>query len=112
MSGPAAGSSSRRSTRGSRSTCPRSSTSGSTQKRSASGSDRLGGRSVLAELDLRLLRLLRTRGHWPPLERAMRGLAAAGENGIVWHAIAVAGLALDEPRRPVYMRAMRVTLAA
>ncbi|MGH2763618.1 MAG: phosphatase PAP2 family protein [Thermoleophilaceae bacterium] len=67
---------------------------------------------MLAALDLKLLRLLRTRGHWPPLERAVRRYAMAGENGMLWHCIALAGLLLDARRRPLYARAMRVTLIA
>jgi membrane-associated phospholipid phosphatase len=65
---------------------------------------------VLAALDLRLLRLLRTRGHWPPLERAMRRYAMAGENGLLWHGIAVAGVALHGKHRPVYVRTMKITI--
>ncbi len=65
---------------------------------------------MLAALDLRLLRLLRTRGHWPPLERAVQAYAMAGENGLLWHAIAAAGVVLHGARRPVYVRAMRITL--
>jgi membrane-associated phospholipid phosphatase len=61
-------------------------------------------------VDLALLRLLRTRGHWPPLERAAQALAAAGEQGLVWHAIAAAGFAVD--RNPAYLRAMRMVLVA
>jgi membrane-associated phospholipid phosphatase len=67
---------------------------------------------VLAALDLRLLRLLRTRGHWPPLERAVRAYAGAGESGMLWHGIAVAGVVLDGEFRPAYLRTMRVTVAA
>jgi membrane-associated phospholipid phosphatase len=65
---------------------------------------------VLAALDLRLLRLLRTRGHWPAVERAVQIYAGAGENGALWHAIAVLGLALDGPRRSVYRRAVLIVL--
>jgi membrane-associated phospholipid phosphatase len=65
---------------------------------------------VLAALDLRLLRLLRRRGHWPPFERAVQAYAMAGENGLLWHTIAVAGVVLHQGRRPVYLRAMRITL--
>jgi membrane-associated phospholipid phosphatase len=65
---------------------------------------------VLAALDLRLLRLLRTHGHWPPFERAVRRYAMAGENGLLWHGIAAAGVALHGTRRPVYVRAMRITV--
>jgi membrane-associated phospholipid phosphatase len=65
---------------------------------------------LLAELDRRVLRLLRTRGHWPPFERAVQGYALAGENGLLWHGIAVAGAVLHRGRRPVYLRTMRITL--
>jgi membrane-associated phospholipid phosphatase len=54
-------------------------------------------------VDLALLRLLRTRGHWPALERAARGYARAGENGALW--LVLAALARDR-------RAIRVVLTA
>jgi decaprenylphosphoryl-5-phosphoribose phosphatase len=34
----------------------------------------------------------------------------AGENGLLWHTIAAAGVVLHDGHRPVYLRAMRVTL--
>jgi membrane-associated phospholipid phosphatase len=64
---------------------------------------------LLAELDRRLLRLLRTRGHWPELERAAILYARAGENGMLWHVVAAAGLVLDGGNRSTYLRAMRIT---
>jgi membrane-associated phospholipid phosphatase len=57
-------------------------------------------------VDLALLRLLRTRGHWPPLERAARLYARAGENGLLWFAIG----ALARDRRAV--RTVLVALVA
>ena len=67
---------------------------------------------VLAALDLRLLRLLRTRGHSPPVEAALLNLARSGENGLLWHLIALAGAALGRPRgRDPYFRAMKIVLA-
>jgi membrane-associated phospholipid phosphatase len=54
-------------------------------------------------VDLVLLRLLRTRGHTPALERAAGLAARAGENGAVW--LAFAALARDR-------RAIRVVLTA
>ena len=65
---------------------------------------------MLAALDLKLLRLLRSHGHWAPLERAVQAYAAAGESGLAWHGISAVGLVLDARRRPVYVRAMGVTL--
>jgi membrane-associated phospholipid phosphatase len=65
---------------------------------------------LLAALDRKLLRFLRTRGHSPQLEHAALLYARAGENGLLWHALAAAGVLLHRGRRPVYLRAMRVTL--
>ena len=66
---------------------------------------------ALAALDLRLLRLLRTRGHSPGLERAMIRLAQSGENGMLWNAIAVAGGVVSARRREDYVRAVEIVLA-
>lgn len=54
-------------------------------------------------MDLALLRLLRTRGHTPALERAARVAARTGENGALW--LAIAAVARDR-------RAFRVVLTA
>jgi membrane-associated phospholipid phosphatase len=68
---------------------------------------------ALAALDLRLLRLLRTRGHTPAVEAAVLRLAQAGENGLLWHVIAVGGAALGgRRRRGGFFRAMKIVLAA
>jgi undecaprenyl-diphosphatase len=67
---------------------------------------------LLAALDLRLLRLLRTRGHTPAVEAAVLRLAQAGENGLLWYVIAVGGAALDRRgRRGAYLRAVKIVLA-
>jgi undecaprenyl-diphosphatase len=65
---------------------------------------------ALAALDLRLLRLLRTRGHAPGLEQAMIRLAQSGENGLLWNAIAVAGGVISARRREDYVRAIEIVL--
>ena len=65
----------------------------------------------LAALDLRLLRLLRTRGHTPAVETALIKLAQAGENGFLWNAIAVVGGTLSARRRDDYVRAIEIVLA-
>jgi membrane-associated phospholipid phosphatase len=54
-------------------------------------------------VDRALLRLLRTRGHPPALERAAQAYARVGENGLLWFALAA--LARDR-------RAVRVVLSA
>ena len=58
-----------------------------------------------APLDTALLRALRTRGHHPVAERAVLAFTALGEHGVLWFGLAAAGAAIDEPRRPVYVRA-------
>jgi membrane-associated phospholipid phosphatase len=65
---------------------------------------------VLATLDLKLLRLMRTRGHWPPFERGVRFYAMTGENGLLWLAIAGTGLVLHGEGRQAYRRAIWMTL--
>jgi undecaprenyl-diphosphatase len=65
---------------------------------------------ALAALDLRLLRLLRTRGHTPAVETALIRLAQAGENGLLWNAMAVAGGTLSARRRDDYVRAIEIVL--
>ena len=66
----------------------------------------------LAALDLRLLRLLRTRGHSPPVEAVAINLARSGENGLLWYVIALGGAALGgRQRRDSYFLAIKVVLA-
>jgi membrane-associated phospholipid phosphatase len=66
----------------------------------------------LAALDLRLLRLLRTRGHTPPVEKSLLCLARAGENGLLWYVTALSGAALGgRRRRDGYFRAVKIVLA-
>ena len=56
-------------------------------------------------LDERLLRLARTRGHSPAAERAVAGFSRIGEHAGVWLAIGVAGAALDRGRGSQWRRA-------
>jgi membrane-associated phospholipid phosphatase len=55
---------------------------------------------------------MRTRGHSPAIESAMKGLATAGEWGAVWVAIGVAAAAADPRRRERWLRAVPVAPAA
>ncbi|HWP32880.1 MAG TPA: phosphatase PAP2 family protein [Solirubrobacterales bacterium] len=48
------------------------------------------------ELDLKLLRLLRTRGHTPGVEKLMRRLGKAGNNGAIWVALCLVILAVTD----------------
>jgi len=49
--------------------------------------------------DLKLLRLMRTRGHTPVVEKAAQLVAKTGENGYLWFGVGLAGAAFDPPRR-------------
>jgi undecaprenyl-diphosphatase len=67
---------------------------------------------VPARLDTRLLRALRTRGHAPAVERAVRTFSSLGEHGAIWFGLSAVGAALDGGRRPLYLRAAVATGAA
>jgi membrane-associated phospholipid phosphatase len=66
----------------------------------------------LKRLDLRILRLMRTRGHSPATETGMKVLGTAGEWGAVWMAIGLAGALVDRDRRERWLRAAPVAPAA
>lgn len=52
----------------------------------------------MEELDLKLLRWMRTHGHSPGLEGAAVALGKAGNNGIVWFVLGAALAILDSSR--------------
>ncbi len=52
-----------------------------------------------SNLDERLLRVARTRGHDPAAERAVARFSRLGEHGGLWLAIGAIGQVLDPPRR-------------
>jgi membrane-associated phospholipid phosphatase len=56
----------------------------------------------MRDLDLKLLRLMRTRGHTPALERAAMFLGKAGNNGLGWLLAGGALAAADSRRRPAW----------
>jgi membrane-associated phospholipid phosphatase len=56
-------------------------------------------------LDEQLLRLARTAGHTPALERAVGRFTLLGEHAGVWLAIGLVGQAVDAPRRGGWRRA-------
>jgi len=60
--------------------------------------------SRAAALDLALYRFMRTTGHSPGAETAMRRFSALGEHAAVWLAIGGLGAALDSPRRRRWRR--------
>ena len=55
------------------------------------------------EADLKLLRLMRTRGHSPGLEAAAKALGKAGNNGAVWVVLGVALALLDPANRESWL---------
>ena len=57
----------------------------------------------MQDLDLRLMRFMRTRGHTPGLEKAARGLGKAGNNGAVWFAIGVVLAIFDGSNREAWL---------
>ena len=63
-------------------------------------------------LDLAVLRVLRTRGHGARVERAVLVFTRAGEHGLLWHGLSLAGAVVDRRRRPLYLRAMRTVMLA
>ncbi len=48
------------------------------------------------DLDVRLLRAMRTKGHSPGLERAAKALGKAGNNGAIWVVLCLVVLALTD----------------
>jgi membrane-associated phospholipid phosphatase len=56
----------------------------------------------MRDLDLKLLRLMRTRGHSPALERGAKFLGKAGNNGLGWLLAGGALAAVDARRRPAW----------
>jgi membrane-associated phospholipid phosphatase len=67
---------------------------------------------VLRTADLALLRLLRTRGHDPGLERAVLAFTRTGEHGLLWLGLSGLGAALDRSRRVLYLRSARTVAVA
>lgn len=65
-----------------------------------------------ARLDFAALRWLRTAGHSPGAERAVREYSRLGEHAAVWLAIGAAGTAVDAPRRARWRRATLTVGAA
>jgi membrane-associated phospholipid phosphatase len=53
--------------------------------------------------DLRLLRAMRTRGHSPALERGVRLLGRAGNNGAIWFALGIVLAIVDGSNREAWL---------
>jgi undecaprenyl-diphosphatase len=54
-------------------------------------------------LDLRMLRFMRTRGHLPGLERAAQALGKAGNNGGVWVVLCLALVVVGDGHREAWL---------
>jgi undecaprenyl-diphosphatase len=63
--------------------------------------------AVLARLDRKLLRLMRTRGHDPRIEPWVLGYSKTGEHGACWLAVAALGAVRAGRGRRHYRRAVR-----
>lgn len=61
------------------------------------------GTAPTENLDLRVLRLMRTRGHSPGLESAAKALGKAGNNAVVWVVLGVALALLDWERHQAWL---------
>jgi membrane-associated phospholipid phosphatase len=66
---------------------------------------------MLRSIDTALLRLLRTRAHWPPLERAVVTFSRLGEHSAIWFGVAALGMVFHRRRRRVYRRLARALAA-
>ena len=57
----------------------------------------------MRELDLRILRAMRTVGHTPGVEATARALGRAGNNGAIWFGIGVLLAIIDRGNREAWM---------
>jgi membrane-associated phospholipid phosphatase len=69
-------------------------------------------RTGVRDLDERILRFARTRGHTPGCEHAVAGFSRIGEYGAGWLALGVAGALFDAPARRAAWRRAVVGVAA
>lgn len=66
----------------------------------------------LEALDLAAYRWLRTAGHTPAAERAVRRFSALGEHAAIWLALGAAGMALAPARRERWRRGLLTVAGA
>jgi len=57
----------------------------------------------MRDLDLSLLRLMRTRWHTPAIEAAAKALGRAGNNGAIWLFLGIALALLDSAQREAWL---------
>jgi membrane-associated phospholipid phosphatase len=66
---------------------------------------------VLRDLDVWLLRVLRTRAHQPPVERVVLAFSRLGEHSAIWFAASGIGILLHHRQRALYIRLARTAVA-
>src|SRR5580765_3626789 len=59
--------------------------------------------SPVSDLDTRLLRVMRTTGHTPALEKAAIALGKAGNNAVVWVVLGVVLALIDPGQREAWL---------
>ena len=59
----------------------------------------------MLELDKKVLKFMRTRGHAPAVEKTAHLISKTGENGYLWFGIGLAGAAFDGDRRKQWLAA-------
>jgi decaprenylphosphoryl-5-phosphoribose phosphatase len=57
----------------------------------------------MEDLDLRLLRLMRTKWHTPRVERSAQALGRAGNNALVWVVLGIVLVLIDPSRREAWL---------
>jgi membrane-associated phospholipid phosphatase len=67
---------------------------------------------VSETLDIALLRQIRTRGHQPPLEGAVRRFSKLGEHGALWYAVSAVGAVAAPDKRADFGRAAALVLGS
>jgi undecaprenyl-diphosphatase len=60
------------------------------------------------ELDRKVLRFMRTRGHAPPVEKTAHLISKSGENAYLWFSLGLAGAAFDSKRRKQWLAASMI----
>ncbi len=59
----------------------------------------------MKQLDLKVLKTMRTRGHHPTAEKSAMAISKTGENGYLWFGIGLAGATFDAKHRKQWLAA-------
>lgn len=63
---------------------------------------------TVIELDRKVLRFMRTRGHAPAVEKTAHLISKSGENAYLWFGLGLAGAAIDGKRRKQWLAASMI----